>query len=263
MYGAARFEAGKWEQFLSGNGMYGIVAMPEAGLGFVVGNGLKFLDSKGKVTTVRVGCGAKSERWGCPVFDTAGQLWVGGRWSNGLAIRRTDGTWVRWSKAENRVPNDTCQALLPDTDGSMLVGFGSGLRKWTQSNWQEIKLPAELGRSVTALARNSQGDLWVAVHGSTSGGVVCLHKDGTMRVLTAPPLPSQRITAILPAKDGTVWFASRRGVARLSSNEQWTMFTACNSGLICDHVLALAEDGRGQVWFATANGVSVFRSIGD
>ncbi len=257
MYGAVRFTAGRWERFLPGNGIYGIAAMPDNRIVFTVSNGLKILGPNGKVESIGIGCGAKSERWAWPVFDTEGRLWVGGRWNNGIGIRGKDGEWIRWSKAGNKLPGDTCQALLPGTDNVMWAGFGSGLRKWTGNGWQEVKLPAELGRSVAALAKNSRGDLWVAVHGSTSGGAVCLRKDGTTQSLTVPPLPSRRITAILQAEDSSVWFASRRGVARLNPGGQWSTFTTRNSGLAADHVLALAKDSAGRIWFATGHGVSV------
>ena len=259
MYGAARFEAGKWEKFLPGDGIYSIVAMPNGGVGFAVGAGLKFLDSNGKVRNIKVGCGAKSERWGSLAFDPTGRLWASGRWQNGLAIRADDGTWTRWSKTSGEVPSDTCQAATLDSDGAMWVGFSSGVRKWKSGKWQEVKIPVEMGKFPACMALGTNGAMWVAMHSATNGGVVCFHRDGTTEVFTAPPLPSKRITAILPAKDGTVWIASRRGVARLSSGGQWTTFTTCNSGLIWDQVLALAEDSRGQIWFATGRGVSVFR----
>ncbi|OGV67135.1 MAG: hypothetical protein A3K19_10650 [Lentisphaerae bacterium RIFOXYB12_FULL_65_16] len=262
MYGAARFTAGKWEKLLPGDAIYGIVAMPDGSVGFAVANGLKFLDPNGQVQKASVGCGAKSERWGSLAFDPTGRLWAAGRWNNGLAIRSTTGIWTRWSKAEGGLPGDTCQAVTPDADGAMWVGFGSGVHKWTPSGgWQEVKGPDGMGRFPACVARGANGDMWAATHDAATGGVTCFRRDGTTQVFTAPPLPSTRVTAILPANDGSVWFASRRGAARLSPDGQWTTFTTRNSGLAWDHVLALAEDGRGQIWFATGRGVSVLAPV--
>lgn len=257
MHGAARFAVGRWETHLRGEAIYGIVALPDGGVGFSVGSGLRILDASGQVQKVSVGCGARNERWGSLALDGAGRLWAAGRWENGLARRDGDGTWTLWTKAANGLPGNTCQAIVADTDGAMWVGFASGPRKWTGSGWQDVKVPAGMGRFPSCMARSPAGDLWAATHDATAGGVICVRRDGTTLTYAAPPLPSPRITAILPARDGSVWFASRRGVARRSPDERWSTFTMRNSGLVWDHALALAEDGRGRIWFATGRGVSV------
>ncbi len=126
---------------------------------------------------------------------------------------------------------------------------------WANNPWVLIR--AEVKRFPSCMARSPGGDLWVAAHDATAGGVVCFCRDGTTPTYAAPPLPSSRITAILPARDGSVWFASRRGVARRGPDERWSTFTTRNSGLVWDHVLALAEDDRGRIWFAAGRGVSM------
>lgn len=258
MHGAARYAAGRWETFLRGEGIYGIAALPEGSVAFAVGSGVRILDAAGQVQKVTVGCGARNERWGSLALDPSGRLWAAGRWENGLAVRGSDGTWTLLTKAGSGLPGNTCQALVVAPDGALWVGFGAGLRKSTAAGWQEVTIPAGLGRFPSCVARAPDGAMWAATHDSTTGGAVCFRRDGTTQTYAAPPLPSSRVTAILPARDGSVWFASRRGVARLSPPAQWSVFTTRNSGLVWDHVLALAEDSGGRIWLATARGVNRF-----
>jgi ligand-binding sensor domain-containing protein len=95
---------------------------------------------------------------------------------------------------------------------------------------------------------------WLATrHGAVRWRVA----DDRYRKLTAADgLPADEVTAVAVGEDGTTWFATARGVARLSGG-RWTTYTA-RDGLAHDRAwdIALADDGT--VWVATAGGVSSF-----
>ncbi len=258
MHGAARYVDERWETVLPGEAIYGMAALPDGGVALAVGSGVRIVDAAGQVHAEKVGNGAKNERWGCMAVDAEGRCWAGGRWGNGLARRGADGVWTLWTQAADGLPSSSCHAMIRADDGVMWVGFSNGLCRRVGEAWEKVALPPELGRSPSCLTRGPDGAIWVAALDAERGGVACLRPDGTAQAITAPPLPSPRISAVLAARDGSVWFASRRGVARRDAAGVWQTFTTRNSGLAWDAVMALAEDSRGRIWMATGRGLSRF-----
>jgi hypothetical protein len=273
MKGAAQFKNGVWAKFIPGSGfsrgIYAITADDSGGIWFS-SVGMYYRTPAGSFPWnnefVNDPSGL-SERWGKATFDHSGNLWVNSRWSEGLAIRSPSGTWNRLRTSPDRLPLDDNQTILCDSEGNIWVGFGggAGIQKWNGSAWQRVTMPAAMNLSspyASALANGQNGDVWAAVHpqdGSPAlGGVIRFRFDGTADVYKVPQLPTWRITHILAARNGDVWFGSRAGVARLSAGGAWTYFTATNSGLVSDVVTGLAEDQNGTIWMSTNDGVSAY-----
>jgi len=76
------------------------------------------------------------------------------------------------------------------------------------------------------------------------------------------PLPSDTVYDIAPLPDGRMLLATEGGAGIWSpapsdgAPDGWTVFTAANSGLADSRVRAVAVDGRGDLWFGTAGGLS-------
>jgi fibronectin type 3 domain-containing protein len=271
--GAAQFKNGVWSRFTPGSGFSrGIYAMAADASGSIWFSGVGMWNRTPAGTfpwnyeLVNDPSGL-SERWGKSAFDHSGNLWVNSRWSEGIAIRNPSGTWDRLRVNPDHLPLDDNQTILCDSEGNIWVGFGggAGIQKWNGSVWQRVTMPAAMNLPspyASALANGQNGDVWAAVHpqdGSpTLGGVIRFRFDGTTDVYKVPQLPTSRITDILVAKSGDVWFASRAGVARLSAGGAWTYFTAANSGLVSDVVTGLAETQNGTIWISTNDGISAY-----
>lgn len=268
MLGVSRLQDGKWTAFgkeVPGWSAYAMVAAPGGGVWVAAGSGLAFCSEDGtwgqhKVEHVEaLPPGRASERWGRLAFDQDGRLWVTNRWGAGMGLLR-DGQWQRLTTNDG-LPSNSNSAVACDATGVVWAGFG-GLHRLVDGKWQRVALPAPLERCgyVSALAPTADGAMWAAVTSESSpelGGVVCFHGEG-MAAYTphTSPLPSARIRDILVTAGGDVWFASDTGAARLSPDGRWEAVTSVSSGLCCNVVLALAEDSRGRIWFATADGVS-------
>lgn len=276
VYGAARYRDGAWTPFLPGSsaaarGIFGITADASGGV-WLASVGMYYQTPAGTWPwTTEQPTGGGSQRWGRMAFDATGRLWVTSRWGEGLAIRNPSGVWERWTQAANGLPQNDNQAVARDDQGNMWVGFsgGVGIYKYTGTAWQAVTVPVfatGLPRpnyaSVLAAGRN--GDMWAALmpmntsYNPINAGVVRFRADGTTEVIKTPQLPTPRVTDILAARNGDVWFATRAGVARLSATGTWQTFTTQNSGLVSNIVTALAEDAAGTVWFATDKGVSAY-----
>ncbi len=76
-------------------------------------------------------------------------------------------------------------------------------------------------------------------------------------------LPSAAVNALLPARDGSIWFGTAgAGLAHWwPSSARWEFFRQAErgtSGLAHDTVLALLEDRDDRIWIGTRGGLSVY-----
>lgn len=75
---------------------------------------------------------------------------------------------------------------------------------------------------------------------------------------SADGLPSDTVMAIAKEQDGTVWFGTTAGLARLSG-DQITSFTT-NDGLISNRIKTISIDKEGSIWIGTEKGISLYKN---
>ncbi len=91
-------------------------------------------------------------------------------------------------------------------------------------------------------------DLWI---GSGSGVLRWNTVTNTQRrYTTVDGLPSYRIFAVAVDGMGNRWFGGDGGLSRLDAAEQWTHFTAANSGLHTSNVVGIAVGADGTLWLS-------------
>jgi ligand-binding sensor domain-containing protein len=139
--------------------------------------------------------------------------------------------------------------------------------KWLTNGYEEV-YPGIMFKEypITSMATNPAGDsLYVGTRGA---GIERVFKDDVDGISGASVyaqwgpiiLPSDSVFSILIASNGNKWFGTDLGVASHSGNntlENWTVYTT-EEGLVHNFVQAIAEDGKGKIWFGTKGGVSVF-----
>jgi hypothetical protein len=155
-----------------------------------------------------------------------------------------------------------------------IKGFGSdkGIsalrgKKWLTGAYEE-KYPEFMFKDypIKAMATSPDGDsLYVATEGA---GVTRVFRNDVDAISGASEyvqwgsieIPSDKVYSVCITNDGTQWFGTDKGVARhigYKTLEGWTAFDE-KDGLIDNFVQAIAADPFGNVWFGTANGVSLF-----
>jgi len=118
---------------------------------------------------------------------------------------------------------------------------------------------------VDALEIDKTGRVWV---GTENRGVKVLDYNGTINdksdddfsgslTQVADNLFSDKITALLEDRDGTVWIGTEEGVNFWFQGQVGVRF-----GLINDFVNTIGVDARNNKWFGTKNGVSVLSNDG-
>jgi len=118
---------------------------------------------------------------------------------------------------------------------------------WSVHTWQsDDGLP---NNNVTSLAQTSDGYLWVANEGRLARFDGVDFELFSSRIIA--PEKSQKITALLHPRDGSLWLAMDQGaVARLSGG---TVLLLTN-GVINQLAQSMVEDGEGSVWIVYRGG---------
>lgn len=157
-----------------------------------------------------------------------------------------------------------------DGRGWLWFGAEQGLFRYDGTSFQPFAPPDSLqNRAVSALAEF--GDtLWVGFRGGSIGFVpksgdfrapASMCKDGT-----APGIemwspeegtPAQAITGFAADGAGGFWFSTYGEGLYCLKNKRLYQFDAADDGLTGDEIYALASDGKGRIWAATDNGISI------
>ncbi len=163
----------------------------------------------------------------------------------GIAAGLDSIRWIGTDKGVSALNND--KWLSPDYDGHYTEGMFKNY-------------------PITSMATNIKGDsLYIGTEGV---GVMRVYRDNLDGISGASiyaqwgpiDLPSDYILSIYIAPDGTKWFGTEEGVARHYGNntlDNWTAYYT-DDGLIDNFVQAISGDKKGNIWFGTIAGISVF-----
>lgn len=184
------------------------------------------------------------------LVDRDGTLWVG---TNGDGLYRFKDRVVKMFTTADGLPNNVIMAVLAAQDGTIWTGANcGGVSRFDGTHFRTYaEADGLLNSCVWALAEDANRDLWI---GTWGGGAFRFH-DGRFTQLLA----GETVTSIEPARDGSVWLATRNGVA-VVRNEGVRIYTTAD-GLSSNRVFKLFEDTAGTMLAGTASGVD--RLVGD
>ncbi|HSR66468.1 MAG TPA: PAS domain S-box protein [Acidobacteriota bacterium] len=196
-------------------------------------------------------------------FQRSGNLWIGS--PQGLSLcRLSSDRWTNWMD-EAPEYDGNINALLVDGQGNTWIGGSRGLAVQRSTGRAEAFQEA-LGRrlgSVTALAEDSRGGIWVG-SGSAFSGAFRYSQAGWDHFGPQQGLAAPRVHRIVPDQRGALWFL---GLGSTIGDDdpgafRWdgSRFTRWDkeAGLVDNRVYAFAEGPDGAFWFATGGGISRF-----
>ena len=187
-----------------------------------------------------------------------GDVWVG----TPDGLNRIHGNRVDAFTSADGLPDDFIRSLLVDTDESLWIGTRRGLVHWTgapghtsdlrsQAGMQVLTQANGLGsNTVGALARDVNGDLWVA----TYAGLSLLHNGKITNFTTANGLTSNVVTALLPRSNGAMLIGTQDHGLNFWDGAKFTPVSGAGLDQITIH--AILDDQNGHLWFATDNGIA-------
>jgi signal transduction histidine kinase/ligand-binding sensor domain-containing protein len=181
----------------------------------------------------------------------AEDLWVGT--PDGLSHLQHDR--INTLTASDGLPDDDIRSLLEARDHTLWIGTTHGLaqlkpgsgtpsiRTWTTADG----LPSNV---IGSLLEDADGSLWVG----TRGGLAQL-RDGSIRSITGG-FQSTIITALGRDVGGTLWIGTGGGgVYTLEPNQA---LHRMGPGILPDTVYGILDDGHGQIWMSSADGIYRF-----
>ncbi len=140
------------------------------------------------------------------------------------------------------------RSLAADPDGDLWIGTMSGIARYHAGQFQDYRKPTEARTDVYDICADGSGGVWFS---SDLG----LHHygHGRHRVYTvADGLPSNGITSLVRAQDGTLWLGTIRGLASFSEG-RFSVYTAW-APLRRSAINAIAPGSDGSIWVGLADG---------
>ncbi len=137
--------------------------------------------------------------------------------TGGTPTNKSDDIWFTYTHANSGLASDVIRDIAFDPEGTAWVATANGLNAFTADTW--------------------------TVYATWDG---------------ANQLPSNDVKNVLVTGD-LLWIATAGGVAALDYNntahdktdDQWTVFTQSNSGLVSNNTRSLYMDGAGRLWIST------------
>lgn len=232
----------------------------------VAGNGLKTYE-EGKINQVRAKGISANDRIQCLEIDQKGILWAGGN----MGLFALEGNaWVERTPEklgfvkEVVVSNDG-QIFATGWSSDAINRVAKGLYHFDGSEWHVfIKENSEMPSNfIDRLCLDKEGNLW-ASYGRQDDGLIKF-KDGEIRIINSDNsgLPSSHVRDIKCLDDGTVVFATPKGLAKLK-DEKWEIESLVdlfkdpilekfNLGNLIQEpdLLSFTIDNEGTIWIGT------------
>lgn len=196
--------------------------------------------------------------------DTDGNLWVG-TWEGGLNLfDPATGTFTRYKNNPNdktSISSSFVQKIFQDHTGNLWIGTYYGglnlLNTKTHKFTRIIKDPDGItsfyGNNVVAINEDKAGNLWI---GTDDGALNCYNlktKRFSHYFNNEEKSPDFRV--LFTDSKGRVW-AGQKGLYLFNpSLNKFALFTD-KAGLADEFIKGITEDGQGNLWVSTTNGVA-------
>jgi signal transduction histidine kinase/ligand-binding sensor domain-containing protein/CheY-like chemotaxis protein len=166
----------------------------------------------------------------------------------------TQYSFQRWDDRDG-LPQNAVQAVAQTPDGYMWFGLQTGMARFDGvrfTSYNRDTDPALRRADVLAMLADRDGSIWI---GTEEAGLIHMKRDGGYESFTEREgLPDNRVRSIYRDRRGTLWVATRKGVARLADGRFEAIGEA--SGLTRDRAFTVAEDVDGVVWAGTMTGAA-------
>ncbi len=180
--------------------------------------------------------------------DHRGALWIG---TAGGGLSRLMNGVIETFTTKDGLAGNSIQALIEAGSGEVWAGTPTGLSRWHDGRFEP--LASSLGSMyVTDLARDQQGDIWVAtLHNgllrfSAANTFTNSRPTGALRLVNFSP------RCVLVDNQNRVWVGARDKCVYCLDQGNWTRF-GTNDGLPEIVLNRLAQTPDGTIWAASIN----------
>ncbi|MBT5060395.1 MAG: response regulator [Gemmatimonadetes bacterium] len=209
-------------------------------------SGLNRLD-KGQLVAYSVRDGLPHKQVGAIAETATGDMWFG-TWGGGIS--HFDGTRFTTYTSADGLAHDEINDIAVDADGSLWLATQGGVSHYKDGVFQSFTEADGLAHDgASSLAFDSHGTLWI---GTWEAGVSRLNGDHFATYTSADGLSHDEVSVITADTDGHLWFGTwGGGISRFDGAN----FIHFNNTILSGSGQALWEDGQGQVWVGTDDGL--------
>ena len=178
--------------------------------------------------------------------DSKGNLWAGVK----------DGLW-RWKPGPPKffsLPGqlDGIQTIGEDNDGTLLIGWNSGISRFIEGKTEEHPLVGKARPFLPKrMIRDRDGALWIA---TVDHGIVHVHNGRTDVFTEFVGLSGERANTLFEDREGNIWVGTMSGLDRFRDSTVSTLFV--NQGLSSPRIRSVVADRNGGVWLATPDSLN-------
>ena len=146
------------------------------------------------------------------------------------------------------------RSLAPSADGGMWIGTMTGLVHYQGGRFTSYRNHSDWDRDIYDLAITQDGDVWF----SSDMGLRRItfdkhgHRSRDRNYTTADGLPSNSITGLTSAKDGSLWIGTRAGLVHYVRG-QFVTYPSWQQGKR-ENIVTLALGRHDDVWVGTDDG---------
>ncbi|HWB91462.1 MAG TPA: two-component regulator propeller domain-containing protein [Puia sp.] len=196
--------------------------------------------------------------------DREGRLWVS-TWGGGLNLfDPAHGTFTRFQNNPNdphSISSNFVQKTMEDYAGNLWVAtYYGGLELFDVSHRSFRRVIDDpsgktsiSGKDIVSLLEDREGRIWI---GTDDGGLNCYHPDTrhfTHYFDSEERVPDLRV--LFADSKGRVWVGQKGLYLLDAERDSFRLFTS-RAGLANEFIKGMADDGQGNLWIATSNGLT-------
>lgn len=220
-------------------------------------NGLRLLDLEKKTTNIfHVNNGLIDENITSVLCQKNGNVWIGSK-SGLISFNGKDFSYYTIGFDNN---SNHIRSLLFDYEDNLWIGTHSGLYKYRGKGFTVYDRQNGLGSAfIYQITRDVNQNLWI---GTENNGVFKFSNGFFKNYSTKQGLADNKVAAILPLEDGSVWFGSDKGISVLKNEKI--------ENLIFGKVFKLEvpincffKDSKNVIWVGGQNGLCSMKKNGN
>ena len=198
--------------------------------------------------------------------DREGRIWVS-TWGGGLNLMdKATGTFTRFQndpRDSNSISSNFVQKTFEDYQGRIWVAtyygglnlLNSATRTFTRLVTDPSGKTSLTGRNIVAIHEDKEGQIWI---GTDDGGLNCYHeatRHFTHYLNNGEKMPDLRV--LFSDSKGRLWVGQKGLYLFDAAQNNFSLYTDL-AGLSNEFIKGITEDGQGNLWIATSNGLTQF-----